>query len=97
MTGKGHNSGEAVTADRLRSFVERVERINTEIAERNEDKAEIFKEAKGEGFDTKIMKKVIARRAKDPQALATEAALIETYEAALGTSSATRASASFDA
>ena len=87
----GHNSGETVTADRLRSFVERVERINTEIAERNEDKAEIFKEAKDEGFDTKIMKKVIARRAKDPEALATEAALIETYEAALGTPSATRA------
>ena len=87
----GHNSGEAFVVERLRAIVERVERINSEIADLNAGKAEIFKEAKDEGFDTKIMKKVIARRAKDPEALATEAALIETYEAALGTPSATRA------
>lgn len=80
----GHNSGEAVTADRLRSFVERVERINSEIAERNEDKAEIFKEAKGEGFDVPTMKKVIAIRAKDPDQIAEQTAMVETYLAALG-------------
>lgn len=84
MTGAGHNSGEAVTADRLRSFVERVERINAEIAERNEDKAEIFKEAKGEGFDVPTMKKVIAIRAKDPDQVAEQTAMVETYLAALG-------------
>ena len=81
----GHNSGEAVTADRLRSFVERVERINSEIADLNADKAEIFKEAKDEGFDVPVLKKVIAIRAKDPDQVAEQAALVETYMAALGT------------
>lgn len=80
----GHNSGEPVASDRLRSFVERVERINAEIAERNADKAEIFKEAKDEGFDVPIMKKVIAIRAKDPDQVAEQSALVETYLAALG-------------
>ena len=80
----GHNSGEAVTADRLRSFVERVERINSEIAERNEDKAEIFKEAKSDGFDVPTIKKVIAIRAKGPERVAEQTAMVETYLAALG-------------
>lgn len=84
MTGKGHNSGGAVTADRLRSFVERVERINTEIADLNADKAEVFKEAKGEGFDVPTLKKVIAIRAKDPNQVAEQTAMVETYLAALG-------------
>lgn len=65
----GHNSGEAITADRLRSFVERVERVNAEIADLNADKAEIFKEAKDEGFDTKAIGRALAARAKNPAAL----------------------------
>lgn len=80
----GHNSGEPVAADRLRSFVERVERINSEVADLNADKAEIFKEAKGEGFDVPTLKKVVSIRAKNPDDVAERAALVEAYLAALG-------------
>ena len=40
----------------LKALIERVERINSEIAEKNEDKAEIFKESKAAGFDNRIIK-----------------------------------------
>jgi uncharacterized protein (UPF0335 family) len=78
---EGHNS--IPSPDLLASFVRRIESLNTEITERNSDKAEIYKEAKGEGFDTKILRKVIAIRAKDPATLTEQEAMVDTYLAAL--------------
>jgi len=49
----------------LRSFVERVERLEEEIKALNDDKRDIYAEAKGNGFDTKVLKRVIAERRKD--------------------------------
>jgi uncharacterized protein (UPF0335 family) len=77
--------------DAIKSYVERVERLNEEIKGLNDDKRDIFAEAKGNGFDPKALKIVIQRRAKDPDDLAELQAIVDTYEAALGTGNAPRA------
>lgn len=79
--------------DALATFVQRIERLNEEIKALNEDKKDLYAEAKANGFDAKALKIVIQRRAKDPDELQELAAIVETYEAALGTDSATRAGA----
>jgi uncharacterized protein (UPF0335 family) len=79
--------------DLIKSFVERVERLNEEIKSLNDDKRDIFAEAKSQGFEVKALKVVIQRRAKDPNELIELQAVVETYEAALGTGNATRAGA----
>lgn len=73
-----------MSADQLRSFVERIERISAEIAELQEDRRMIFSEAKAVGFDAATLRKVIARRAVNPADRAVGDALLESYEAALG-------------
>ena len=63
-----------IAGDRIRSFVERIEQLETELQETNEQKKEVFSDAKGEGFDVKVIKEIIrlrkqdkrARRAQDP-------------------------------
>lgn len=74
--------------DQIKSFVERVERLNEEIKAINSDKRDIFAEAKSHGFDVKALKIVIQRRAKDPDELSELQAVVDTYEAALGTGNA---------
>jgi uncharacterized protein (UPF0335 family) len=54
-----------IVAAEIRSFVERVERVEDEIRERNELKSDIYKEAKGRGLDVKALKRVVADRRKD--------------------------------
>ena len=63
----------------IRSVVERVERIDEEIAERNDLKSGIFQEAKGNGLDPKIIKRVIAARRKDPEKRTEEDELFDLY------------------
>ena len=58
-------SGEAVAADRLRAFVQRIERLEEEKAAMAADIREIYAEAKGDGFDTKVLRQVIKRRKQD--------------------------------
>lgn len=74
----------AVTAEELRAFVERAE---AQIAS-NQDGAEmlkeIFSEAKDRGYDTAVMKKVIALRKRKPDEIAEEEAVMELYKSALG-------------
>jgi uncharacterized protein (UPF0335 family) len=77
-------SAEAVAADQLRSFVERIERIEEEIKERNADKSDIYKEAKMNGFDVKVMRKLIAIRRKDYAERQEEDAILEIYMQSLG-------------
>ena len=74
----------------IKSFVERVERIEQDIKDLNDDKRDIYADAKSQGFDLPALKAVIARRRKDPDKLTEFEALVETYEAALGTPVATR-------
>ncbi len=75
---------DSVAADQLRAFVERVERMNEEKAAINADISEIYKEAKSFGFDTKVLKKIVADRAKDANALIEFETIYDLYAAALG-------------
>jgi uncharacterized protein (UPF0335 family) len=79
--------------DQIKSFVDRIERLNEERKALSDDVADIYKEAKSNGYDTKALKIVIQRRAKNPDELAELQAIVETYEIALGTPRATRAPA----
>lgn len=74
----------AISADgQLRSIVERIERVESDIAELNADKSEIYKEAKANGFDVKALRALIAERRKDPQQLDLFDATLDLYRAAL--------------
>jgi uncharacterized protein (UPF0335 family) len=72
-----------VAGDQLRAFVERVEHIEEEIRSLTEDKKEIFAEAKGEGFDVKILKEVIRIRKQDHDERQEHESLLEVYLHAL--------------
>ena len=72
------------TADRLKSFIMRVERLEEDKQGIADDIKEVYSEAKGEGFDVKILRKVIALRKKDPEERAEEDELLELYMSAIG-------------
>ena len=72
-----------VAGDQLRAFVERIEHIEEEIKSLTEDKKEIFAEAKGEGFDVKILKEVIRIRKQDQDERQEHESLLEVYLHAL--------------
>ena len=72
-----------VTRDEIRSFVERIERLNIEKNEITEQQNEVFAEAKSRGYDTRILRKVVSMRKRDPQDLSEEEAILEIYREAL--------------
>ena len=74
----------SVTADELRQFIERIEHLDAEKADLAEQAKEVMAEAKGRGYDTKILRKVIALRKRKPDDIAEEEAIIEMYKTALG-------------
>ena len=69
---------------KLRSLIERIERLEEDKAAVASDLKEVYAEAKGEGFDTKIMRKVIRLRKADAAKRSEEEALIELYISAIG-------------
>lgn len=73
-----------VTSERLRSFIKRIERLEEEKKGIADDIRDVFAEAKGTGFDVKIMRQVIRLRKLDSQTRQEQEALIETYMSALG-------------
>ncbi len=73
-----------VAADELRQFIERFERLEAEKKDLAEQQKEVMAEAKGRGYDTKVMRKVIALRKRDKDDIAEEEAVLEMYKAALG-------------
>ena len=73
-----------IAADRLRSLVERIERLEEEKQALAGDIREVFAEAKGAGFDTKIMRQVIRIRKMNEADLQEQEELIEVYKRALG-------------
>ena len=73
-----------VTAGELRQFIERYERLETEKKDIAEQQKEVMAEAKGRGYDTKVMRKVISLRKRDKDDIAEEEAVLEMYKAALG-------------
>ena len=73
-----------MTNNQLQSIVDRIEKLEDERALLAADIKDIYAEAKGNGFDPKIIKKVGALRKKDAAQRAEEEALLETYMSALG-------------
>jgi len=73
-----------VAADRLRSFIERVERLEGDKAAIMNDIKEVFAEAKGEGYDVKTLRQVIRLRKMDRADRQEMEAMLELYLAALG-------------
>jgi len=82
MATPGHNSGFA--ADQLKSFINRIERLEEEKAGLSADIKEVYAEAKGTGFDTKIMRMLIRERKLDKATLQNQDALMALYRRALG-------------
>ena len=78
-----NNSVEEISGERLRAFIERIERLTEESKTLVEDIKEIYAEAKGNGFDTKILRKIIKIRCLDPDERVEEETLIELYLSAL--------------
>lgn len=77
----GHNSGFAKTA--LKSFIDRIERLEEEKASLSADIAEVYSEAKGTGFDTKIMRQVIRMRKLDKADLQEQESILDLYLTAM--------------
>lgn len=73
-----------VAASRLKSLIERIEKLEEEKTAIAADIKDVFAEAKGTGFDIKTMRKIIRLRKMDENKLAEEDALLETYRAAVG-------------
>jgi uncharacterized protein (UPF0335 family) len=72
-----------IAKDQLKSFVERIERLETEKAELAADVREVYAEAKGNGFDTKIMRQVIKLRKLEPADRNEQDELLDLYRKAL--------------
>ncbi|MCV0350152.1 MAG: DUF2312 domain-containing protein [Nitratireductor sp.] len=73
-----------IAAEQLRSIIERVETFESEKADITEDIKQVFAEAKGNGFDTKTIKKIIALRKLDDAERQEADAMLDSYKAALG-------------
>lgn len=88
---------ESVAADQLRTIIERIERMHEEKKAIAQDISQIYQEAKGNGFDVRVIKKIVADRAKDHTELMEFEALYDLYASALGMAVATRAPAQGEA
>lgn len=75
----GHNSNQ-----QLKAIVERIEHVNEEIKGLTDDRGDIFKEATGQGFDAKTLRKIIALRKLSSEDRAAQDQILETYMHALG-------------
>lgn len=83
MSGIGHNS-ENVSAEQLRLYIERVERLEEEKKGILDDIKDVYAEAKSTGFDTKTMRQIVRDRKMEKHHRDERDALLETYRAALG-------------
>ena len=82
-----------IAGNRIRSFVERIEHIEGEIKALNEGKKEIFAEAKGDGFDVKVLKEIIRLRKQDKDECDEHESLLDLYLRAMETPDPERAKA----
>lgn len=80
----GGGNAQVVAAGALRAFIERIERLEEEKKTIADDIKEVYAEAKGTGFDTKTMRKIVQLRKKDRAEAQEEQALLELYAEALG-------------
>ena len=73
-----------VTADELRQFLERFERLEIEKKDIADQQKEVMAEAKSRGYDTRIMRKIVSLRKRDLEDIAEEEAILTMYKTALG-------------
>jgi uncharacterized protein (UPF0335 family) len=73
-----------IAADRLRSFLDRIERLEDEKAGLTADIREVYAEAKGSGFDTKVMRQIVRLRKMDSADRQEQEALLDVYRRAIG-------------
>src|SRR5215203_5259003 len=76
-----------IAGDRIRAFVVRIEQLDTELQEINEQKKEVFAEAKGEGFEVKVLKEIIRLRKQDKDERDEHETLLDVYMRAMETAS----------
>jgi uncharacterized protein (UPF0335 family) len=74
----------ALAADELRQFIERFEQLESEKSDITEQQKELMSEAKGRGYDTAVLRKIIALRKRKPDDIAEEQAILDIYLSALG-------------
>ncbi len=73
-----------VTAGELRAFIERYERLEAEKKDIADQQKEVMAEAKGRGYDVKVIRKLIALRKREPADVSEEEAILQLYREALG-------------
>ena len=78
------DTASSVAAEELRQFIERYEHLEAEKRDIVDGQKEVMAEAKGRGYDTKVIRKLIAIRKRDKDDVAEEEAILELYKAALG-------------
>ena len=88
MARKPTVSSDSVAQDQLRAFIERIERMEEEKKAIADDIKEIYAEAKGNGFDTKVLRQIVRIRKQDASERMEQEALLELYMAALGMAAA---------
>jgi len=74
----------APNGEHLKAFVERIEAVEAEIKERNDDKKEIYAEVRSHGYDAKIVKQVVAIRREDRDKRAEREEILSLYLSAIG-------------
>ncbi|MEY9884792.1 DUF2312 domain-containing protein [Bradyrhizobium sp. CCH5-F6] len=82
-----------IPGGKIRSFVERIENLDSEMQELSEQKKEVFAEAKGEGFDVKILREIIKLRKEDKNERDERESLLDLYMRAMETASPEQAKA----
>ena len=73
-----------IAVDKLRLFIERIERIEADLDARKADRKEVYSELKGDGFDTKATRQIVRLRKKDAHIRQEEDMILETYRTAIG-------------
>jgi uncharacterized protein (UPF0335 family) len=84
MTDSVIDTANTVAGQELRQFIERYERLEAEKKDIADAQKEVMAEAKGRGYDTRVLRKLVALRKRDANDLAEEEAVLEMYKAALG-------------
>tara|TARA_R110002153_G_scaffold30400_1_gene93215 strand:- start:314 stop:571 length:258 start_codon:yes stop_codon:yes gene_type:complete len=84
MTDESTDTSYRVTADELRQFVERIERLDAEKKDLADQQKEVMAEAKGRGYDTAVLRKIVALRKRESDDIAEEEAVMDMYREALG-------------
>jgi uncharacterized protein (UPF0335 family) len=81
--GEGHSTG-GISGDRLRSFIQRIEKLEEDKSSVGEDLKEVYAECKGVGFDTKIVRQIVRLRKLEVEKRRENDELLDLYKAAIG-------------